>query len=161
MTPLPVPRRKGVLLKLRVLRDQFVAEALFFYFAAQSMHAVGSDGPPSDTLLRAKAIAVYREMCGFSVEESVLLVNRDLERGSRLLEDIWPFGMAMFSNNIVEIQKRFLKQAFNEHNAPGGGKQNATGQTACGRPEPFVHSDADPLGQVLPWVFLYFHINLH
>ena len=69
-------------LKLLLLPDQLVAQACFSYFVAQSMHAVGSDGPLSDTSLRAKAIAVYREMCGFLVEESVLSLNRDLERGT-------------------------------------------------------------------------------
>ena len=47
------------------------------------MHAIGSDGPLGDASLRAKAIAVYREMCGLSFEESSLSVNRDLERGTR------------------------------------------------------------------------------
>ena len=69
-------------LKLRLSLDQFVAGACFFYSVAQSMHAVGSDGPLLDTSLRAKAIAVYHEMCGLSVEESVLSVNRDLEKGT-------------------------------------------------------------------------------
>ena len=60
-------------LKLRLLPDQFVAWACFFYSVGQSMHAVGSDNPLSDTALRANAIAVYHEMYGFEVEESVLL----------------------------------------------------------------------------------------
>ena len=50
------------------------------YSVAQSLHALGSDTPLSETLLRAKAVAVYREMCGFVVEESTLLVHRDLEK---------------------------------------------------------------------------------
>ena len=68
------------------------------------------------------------------------------EDADRLLEDIWPFGMAMFSNDIVESLNRFLKQAFNEHNARGGDKQKATGQSACGRPAS-VDSDADAWGE--------------
>ena len=83
------------------------------------------------------------------------------EDGDHLLQDIWPFGMAMFSNDIAESLDGFLKQAFNEHSAWGGGKQKATGQSACGRPEAFVDRDADTPGQVLQWVFLYFHIHLH
>ena len=67
-------------LKLRVLPDHFDAGACFFYSAAQSMQAPRSDGRLSDTTLWAKAIAVHREMCGFLVEESVLLVNRDLAK---------------------------------------------------------------------------------
>ena len=46
------------------------------------MHATSSDGPLDDASLRAKAIAVYREMCGLSVEQSALTLNRDLERGT-------------------------------------------------------------------------------
>ena len=69
-------------LKLRLLPDQFVARACFFYSVAQTMHAIGSDGPLADTFLRAKAIAVYTKMCGLSVEESAPIVNKDLERGT-------------------------------------------------------------------------------
>ena len=68
-------------LKLRLLPDQFVAAPCFFYSVAQSMHAIGSDGPLADTSLRAKVIVVYREMCGLLDEESALTVNRDPERG--------------------------------------------------------------------------------
>ena len=67
-------------LKLRLLLDHFVAQACFFYSMAQSLHASGSDNPLSHTLLWAKAIALYREMCGFVIEESTLLVHRDLEK---------------------------------------------------------------------------------
>ena len=69
------------------------------------------------------------------------------------MEDIWAFGMPMFSHDFVESLNRFLKQAFNEHSARGGGKQMATKQSACGRPEASVDSDADALGQVLQWAF--------
>ena len=71
-------------LKLRLLPDQFVAGACFFYSGAQSMHAIGSDPPLSYTSLWAKAIAVYRESCivAFSAEDFVLLVKRDIERGT-------------------------------------------------------------------------------
>ena len=69
-------------LKLRLLPDQFVVGAYFFYCVAQSMHAVGSDIRLVDTSLWAKSIVVYCEMCGFSVEDCVLSVNRDLERGT-------------------------------------------------------------------------------
>ena len=69
-------------LKLRFLRDQLVAGACFLYSVAQSMHAIGSDGSLADASLRAKAIAVYREICGLSVGEFAPSVNRDLERGT-------------------------------------------------------------------------------
>ena len=69
-------------LKLRLLPDRFVAGACFFYSVAQSLHAISSDVPLDDAPLRAKAIAVYCEMCGLSVEESALTMNGDLERGT-------------------------------------------------------------------------------
>ena len=52
------------------------------YSVAQSMHAIGSDGPLADASLQAKAIAVYREVWGFLVEESAVIVNRNLETGT-------------------------------------------------------------------------------
>ena len=110
--------------------------------------------------LQCRAIAAaFREHCApRSACHYLPFLEEDADR---LLDDIWPFGMAMFSNDIVGSQKRFLKQAFNEHSARGGGKQKATGQSACGHPEASVDLDADALGQVLQWVFLYFHIHLH
>ena len=47
---------------------------------AQSLHAISSDVPLDNASLRARAIAVYREMCGLSIEESALSLNRDLEK---------------------------------------------------------------------------------
>ena len=67
----------------------------------------------------------------------------------------------MFSNDIVESLNRFLKQAFNEHSARGGGRQTAAGTASRGRSQASIDSDADALRQVLQWVFLYFHIHLH
>ena len=54
-------------LKLCILPDQYVAGACFFYAVAQSLHAISSDVPLDDASLRAKAIGVYREMCGLSI----------------------------------------------------------------------------------------------
>ena len=113
-------------------------------------------GPPPQ---RRAIAAAFRKHCApGSVSHYLLFLEEDAHR---LLEDIWPFGMAMFSNDILESQDRFLKQAFNEHSAQGGGKQKATGQNARGLPEACVDSDPDALGQVLQRVFLYFHIHLH
>ena len=79
---------------------------------------------------QCRAIAVAFRDPG-SASHYLLVLEEDADR---LLEDLWPFSMAMFSNDIVESLNRFLKQAFNEHGARGGGKQKATGQSACGRP---------------------------
>ena len=65
-------------LKLRILPDQYVAGACFYYAVAQSLHAISSNAPLDSASLRAKAIAVFREMCGLSIQESALSVNRDL-----------------------------------------------------------------------------------
>ena len=67
-------------LKLRILPDQYVAGACFYYAVAQSLHAISSNAPLDSASLRAKAIAVFREMCGVSIQESALSVNRDLEK---------------------------------------------------------------------------------
>ena len=74
-------------LKLRILPDGYVAGACFSYAVVQSLHAISSDVPLDNALLRARAIGVYREMWGLSIEESALSVNRDLEKdtwGGRL-----------------------------------------------------------------------------
>ena len=67
-------------LKLRILPDEYVARACFFYAVAQSLHAISSDAPLDSASLRANAIAVFGEMCGLSIQDSALSVNRDLEK---------------------------------------------------------------------------------
>ena len=54
-------------LKLRILPDQYVARACFYYGVAQSLHAISSNAPLENASLRAKAIAMVREMCGLSI----------------------------------------------------------------------------------------------
>ena len=74
-------------LKLRILPDGYVAGACFSYAVVQSLHAISSDVPLDNALLRARAIGVYREMWGLSIEESAQSVNRNLEKdtwGGRL-----------------------------------------------------------------------------
>ena len=90
----------------------------------------------------------FREHCAPRYASRYLIfLEADADR---LLEDIWPFGRAMFSNNIIKRLNSFVKQACNEHNAQGGSKQKATGQSTCGRMEASVEPDADALGPVLP-----------
>ena len=67
-------------LKLRILPDQYVAGACFYYAVAQSLHAISSDAPLHSASLRPKDIAVFREMCGLSIQDFALSVNRDLEK---------------------------------------------------------------------------------
>ena len=63
-----------------ILPDQYVAGACFYYAVAQSLHAISSNAPLDSASPRAKAIAVFRDMCGLSIQESALSVNRDLEK---------------------------------------------------------------------------------
>ena len=70
-------------LKLRILPDQYVARACFYYAVAQSLHAISRNTPLDGASLRAKAIAVFRDMRGLSIQESALFVNRDLEKDTR------------------------------------------------------------------------------
>ena len=67
-------------LKLCIRPDQYVAGACFYHAVAQSLHAISSNTPLDGASLRAKAIAVFRDMCGLSFQESALSVNRDLEK---------------------------------------------------------------------------------
>ena len=69
-------------LKLRILPDHCVARACFFYAVAQSLHAITSNVPLDGASLRAKAIAVFRDVCGLSIQESTLSMNRDLQKGT-------------------------------------------------------------------------------
>ena len=95
------------------------------------------------------AAAAFREHCApRSASHYLLFLDEDADH---VLDDIWPFGLAMFSNDIVQSLNRFLKQAFNEHSARGGGRQTATGTASCGRSQASIDSDADALRQVLQW----------
>ena len=88
--------------------------------------------------------AAYREHCAprfLSNYPRFLGVDAD-----RLLEDIWRFGTAMLSIDIVQSLDRLLKQAVNEHIARGNGKQKATRQIACGCPEASMHSHTNAPG---------------
>ena len=89
-------------LKLRLLPYHCVVGACFFDSVAQNMHAIGSDSPFADTSLWAKAIAMYREMCGLSAEDSALTVNRDLERGTwgARLQGGLPENFASLAKNV-------------------------------------------------------------
>ena len=107
---------------------------------------------------RAAAAAFREHSAPRSASHYILFLEEDADR---VLDDIWPFGLAMFSNDIVESLNRFLKQAFNEHSARGGGRQTATGTASYGRSQASIDSDADALRQVLQWVSLYLHIHLH
>ena len=53
------------------------------------------------------SVAAFREHCApRSASHYLLFLEEDADR---LLDDIWSFGLAMFSNDIVESLNRFLK----------------------------------------------------
>ena len=67
------------------------------------------------------AAAAFREHCApRSAPHYLLFLEEDADR---VLDDIWPLGLAMSSNDIVESLTRFVKQAFNEHSARGSGRK--------------------------------------
>ena len=68
------------MLKLKLLPDEYVAGACFFYVVAQSMHALQDSGPLASAALRVKAPLVYKGMCGLKVDESALSVDRAMEK---------------------------------------------------------------------------------
>ena len=61
-----------------------------------------------------------------------------------MLQNIWPFGLAMFCGDILESIDRLVKHVHNEHNNPGGGGtvrwrgwtrcQGVNGRLSTGRP---------------------------
>ena len=72
-----------------------------------------------------------------------------------MLQNIKPFGLAMFSGDISESINRFLKHGHNEHNNRGGGVVGWRGWTRCrvvsGRP-----STGRPM--CMAWLFAYFDV---
>ena len=99
----------------------------------------------------AKVAKAFREaICPTSGSQYLLFLEQDCEQ---LLEDIYPYGMAMFSGDVVEGFNRLLKQAFNDHSNRGGGKVSEGLQG-------LIDSKGAVLRQVWEWVFLYFDIPL-
>ena len=75
----------------------------------------GPHAPPC-----ASVATAFREaICPTSGSQYLLFLEHDCEQ---LLEDIYPYGMAMFSGDVVEGFNRLLKQAFNDHSNRGGGR---------------------------------------
>ena len=75
----------------------------------------GPHAPPCASVAKA-----FREaICPTSGSQYLLFLEQDCEQ---VLRDIYPYGMAMFSGDVVEGLNRLLKQAFNDHSNRGGGE---------------------------------------
>lgn len=87
---------------------------------------------------------------------SLLLCDFD-----RLMRHIYPFGLALFCNDVIESLNRFLKLAYTEHSNRGGGASPDDGTDGpSGLPNNHFHAQSANLVQCFEWVFLYFDIFL-
>jgi hypothetical protein len=78
-----------------------------------------------------------------------------------LMRHIYPFGLALFCNDVIESLNRFLKLAYTEHSSRGGGVLEDDGVDApTGLPNKHFHAQSANLVQCFEWVFLYFDIFL-
>ena len=95
------------------------------------------------------AQAYRRAICPNSKGHYLLFLEEDCQH---VLADIYPYGMAMFSGDVVESLNRLLKKGFNDHSDRGA-------QLSDGL-EGLIDAQGRVVGQVWEWVFLYFDIPL-
>ena len=76
-----------------------------------------------------------------------------------MLQNIKPFGPAMFSGHISESINRFLKHGHNEHSNRGGGAVGWRGWTRCRVLNSRPHREANVLAQCMIWLFAYFDVS--
>ena len=79
-----------------------------------------------------------------------------------MLQNIKPFGLAMFSGDISESINRFLKHGHNEHSNRGGGggggcRVEGVGEVS-GRQWSAIHREANVQAQCMTWLFAYFDV---
>ena len=78
-----------------------------------------------------------------------------------LMHHIYPFGLALFCNDVIESLNRFLKLAYTEHSSRGGGALADDGiDPETGLPNKHFYAQSTNLVQCFEWVFLYFDIYL-
>ena len=78
-----------------------------------------------------------------------------------LMHHIYPFGLALFCNDVIESLNRFLKLAYTEHSSRGGGALADDGiDPGTGLPNKHFYAQSTNLVQCFEWVFLYFDIYL-
>ena len=77
-----------------------------------------------------------------------------------MLQNIKPFGMAMFSGDISESINRFLKHGHNEHsNVEGGGCRVEGVDEVSGRQWSAIHSEANVQAEGITLLFAYFDVS--
>ena len=71
-----------------------------------------------------------------------------------MLQNIKPFGLAMFSGDISESINRFLKHGHNEHSNRGGRACRVEGvDEVSGRQWSAIHREANVQAQCMTWLF--------
>ena len=75
-----------------------------------------------------------------------------------MLQNIHPFGLAMFSGDISQSIYRFLKHGHNEHSNRGGGGAVGGVDEVSGRQWSAIHREANVQAQCMTWLFAYFDV---
>ena len=79
-----------------------------------------------------------------------------------MLQNIKPFGLAMFSGDISESINRFVKHGHNEHSNRGGGGGGCRVEgvdEVSGRQWSAIHREANVQAQCMTWFFVYFDVS--
>ena len=77
-----------------------------------------------------------------------------------MLQNIKPFGLAMFSGHTSESINRFLRHGNNGHSNRGGGGYRVEGVgEVSGRQWSAIHSEANVQAQCMTWLFAYFDVS--
>ena len=77
-----------------------------------------------------------------------------------MLQNIKPFGVALFSGDISESIDRFVKNGYNEHSNRGGGGCRVEGvDEVSGRQWSAIQREANVQAQCMTWLFAYFDVS--
>ena len=86
----------------------------------------------------------------------LLSLGHDLDT---ILQNIKPFGVAMFSGDISESINRFRNHGHNEHKN-GRGVCRVEGVDEVSGPQwSAIHSEANVQAQCMTWLFAYFDVS--
>ena len=100
----------------------------------------------------------FRRHCTAGTASWYLLsLGQDVET---MLQNIKPFGLAMFCGDISESINRFLKHGHNEHTNRGGGGCRVEGvDEVSGRKLSAIHREANVQAQCMTWLLAYFDVS--
>ena len=77
-----------------------------------------------------------------------------------MLQNIWPFGLAMFCHDMSERINRFLKHVHNEHNNRGGQAIHGNAVHEVSRRKCWtILREASVQAQSMTWLFAYFDVS--